>query len=185
MDNYNFSVDGLKYWDIGKGSYLSDGKAGMSSGKNITERLFSIFARANYAYQDKYLLSASIRHEGSSKFSADNRWANFWSASAGWRISKESFMKEVKWVDDLKVRFGYGVTGNNDFDASYMADMLGSDTYWMLPNGEWAYSFGKTQNVNRNLGWEEKKEWNLGVDYSLFGNRLYGKFDYFNVRSTI
>lgn len=60
-----------------------------------------------------------------------------------------------------------------------MADMLGSDTYWMLPNGEWAYSFGKTQNVNRNLGWEEKKEWNLGVDYSLFGNRLYGKFDYF------
>ena len=88
-------------------------------------------------------------------------------------------MKEVKWVDDLKVRFGYGVTGNNDFDASYMADMLGSDTYWMLPNGEWAYSFGKTQNVNRNLGWEEKKEWNLGVDYSLFGNRLYGKFDYF------
>lgn len=64
-------------------------------------------------------------HEGSSKFSADNRWANFWSASAGWRISKESFMKEVKWVDDLKVRFGYGVTGNNDFSASYMADMLG------------------------------------------------------------
>ena len=179
MDNYNFSVDGLKYWDIGKGSYLSDGKAGMSSGKNITERLFSVFARANYAYRDKYLLSASIRHEGSSKFSADNRWANFWSASAGWRISKENFMKEVKWVDDLKVRFGYGVTGNNDFDASYMADMLGSDTYWMLPNGEWAYSFGKTQNVNRNLGWEEKKEWNLGVDYSLFGNRLYGKFDYF------
>lgn len=179
MTNYNFSVDGVKYWDIGQGTYLSDGKASMGSGKDITERLFSVFARANYAYQDKYLLSASIRHEGSSKFAADNRWANFWSLNAGWRISNESFMQDVKWVNDLKVRFGYGVTGNNDFNASYMANMLGSDAFWMLPNGEWAKSYGKSQNVNQNLGWEEKKEWNLGLDYSLFNNRLYGKFDYF------
>ena len=179
MSNYNFAVDGVKFWDIGAGSYLSDGKAAMSSGKNITERLFSLFARANYSYQDKYLLQASIRHEGSSKFAADNRWANFWSVSAGWRISNEKFMEDIKWIDDLKVRFGYGVTGNNDFSASYMANMLGSDAYWMLPDGEWAYSYGKTQNVNQSLGWEEKKEWNLGLDFSLFDNRLYGKFDYY------
>lgn len=179
MSNYNFAVDGVKFWDIGAGSYLSDGKASMSSGKNITERLFSLFARANYSYQDKYLLQASIRHEGSSKFAADNRWANFWSVSAGWRISNEKFMEDIKWIDDLKVRFGYGVTGNNDFSASYMANMLGSDAYWMLPDGEWAYSYGKTQNVNQSLGWEEKKEWNLGLDFSLFDNRLYGKFDYY------
>lgn len=179
MSNYNFAVDGVKFWDIGAGSYLSDGKAAMSSGKNITERLFSLFARANYSYQDKYLLQASIRHEGSSKFAADNRWANFWSVSAGWRISNEKFMEDIKWVDDLKIRFGYGVTGNNDFSASYMANMLGSDTYWMLPDGEWAYSYGKTQNVNQSLGWEEKKEWNLGLDFSFFDNRLYGKFDYY------
>ncbi len=179
MDNYNFSVDGIKYWDIGQGSYLSDGKAGMSSNKSVTERLFSVFARANYSYQDKYMLSASIRHEGSSKFAADNRWANFWSASAGWRISNEEFMKDFEWLDDLKVRFGYGVTGNNDFDATYMANMLGSDTNWMMPNGTWAYSYGKSQNVNPNLGWEEKKEWNLGADYSFFNGRLYGKFDYY------
>lgn len=179
MSNYNFAVDGVKFWDIGAGSYLSDGKAAMSSGKNITERLFSLFARANYSYQDKYLLQASIRHEGSSKFAADNRWANFWSVSAGWRISNEKFIEDIKWIDDLKVRFGYGVTGNNDFSASYMANMLGSDTYWMLPDGEWAYSYGKTQNVNQSLGWEEKKEWNLGLDFSLFDNRLYGKFDYY------
>ena len=100
MDNYNFSVDGIKYWDIGQGSYLTDGKAGMSSGKSVTERLFSFFARANYSYQDKYMLSASIRHEGSSKFAADNRWANFWSATAGWRISNEEFMKDFDWLDD-------------------------------------------------------------------------------------
>lgn len=179
MTNYNFAVDGIKYWDIGKGSYLSDGKASMGSSKDITERLFSFFGRVNYSYQDKYMLAASIRHEGSSKFAEDKRWADFWSLSGGWRISNENFLKNVEWVNDLKVRFGYGVTGNNDFDASYMANMLGSDTYWMLPSGEWAYSYGKTQNVNQNLGWEEKKEWNLGLDYSFFDNRLYGKFDLF------
>ena len=179
MTNYNFSVDGIKYWDMNQGSYLSDGKAAMSSSKNITEKLFSVFARVNYSYNDKYMASASIRHEGSSKFAADNRWANFWSVTAGWRISNEDFMKDVSWVNDLKVRFGYGVTGNNDFSASYMANLLGSDTNWMLPNGTWAYSYGKTQNVNPNLGWEEKKEWDLGLDYSLFDGRLYGKFDYY------
>lgn len=179
MHNYNFSVDGIKYWNIGEGSYLSDGKASMSSSKNISEKLFSLFARVNYSYQDKYMASASIRHEGSSKFAANNRWANFWSATAGWRISNEDFMKDIEWIEDLKVRFGYGVTGNNDFSSSYMANMLGSDTNWMLPDGTWTYSYGKSQNVNPNLGWEEKKEWDLGVDYSLFDGRLYGKFDYY------
>lgn len=178
-ENYNFDVEGIKFWDLGKGSYLSDGKAGMGSGKNITERLFSLFARANYSYQDKYMVTASIRHEGSSKFAADNRWANFWSISGGWRISNEDFMKDYTWINDLKLRFGYGVTGNNDFSSSYMANTLGSDQYWMLPDGTWAYSYGKTQNINEALGWEEKKEWNIGVDYSFFNNRLYGKFDYY------
>lgn len=179
MSNYNFSVDGVKFWDIGQGTGLADGKASMSSGKDPSEKLFSLFARANYAFDDTYLLSASIRHEGSSKFASKNRWANFWSASAGWRISNEKFMKNISWVEDLKLRVGYGVTGNNNFSSSYMANMLGSDAFWYLPNGNWKKSYGKTQNVNPNLGWEEKKEWNLGIDYSLFGGRLYGKFDYF------
>ena len=60
-----------------------------------------------------------------------------------------------------------------------MSNMLGSDAFWYLPNGNWKKSYGKTQNVNPNLGWEEKKEWNFGIDYSLFGGRLYGNFDYF------
>ncbi|MGE4332477.1 MAG: SusC/RagA family TonB-linked outer membrane protein [Macellibacteroides sp.] len=177
MSNYNFTNDLIKYWNIGEGSYLSDGKAGMSSSKNITERLFSLFARVNYSYKDRYMLSGSIRREGSSKFAENKRWANFWALSGGWRISNEAFMENVTWVDDLKIRLGYGVTGNNDFSSTYMANMLGSDTYWMLPDGTWAYSYGKSQNVNPNLGWEEKKEWNLGLDYSLFKNRLYGKID--------
>ena len=179
MSNYNFSVDGVKFWDIGQGTGLADGKASMASGKDPSEKLFSLFARANYAFDDTYLLSASIRHEGSSKFASKNRWANFWSASAGWRISNEKFMKNISWVEDLKLRVGYGVTGNNNFSSSYMANMLGSDAFWYLPNGNWKKSYGKTQNVNPELGWEEKKEWNFGIDYSLFGGRLYGKFDYF------
>ena len=177
MTNYNFQVEGVKFWDIGKGSYLTDGKAAMSSAKDITERLFALYARANYSYKDKYMLSATLRHEGSSKFAADNRWGNFWAVSAGWRVSEESFMQDFDWLDDLKLRFGYGVTGNNDFSASYMANSLSSDAYWMLPNGGWAYTYGPTSNVNPGLGWEEKKEWNFGIDYTFFNNRLYGKFD--------
>lgn len=179
MTNYNFSVDGVKYWDIGKGSYLSDGKAAMSSHKDVTERLLALFARANYSYKGKYLLQASIRHEGSSKFAPDNRWATFFSASAGWRISNETFMEDISWINDLKIRAAYGEVGNNNFPATYMANLLGSDQNWMLPSGEWAYSYGKTQNVNANLGWESTKEWDFGLDYSLFGGRLYGKFDYY------
>ncbi len=175
--NYNFLVDNVKFWDLGKGTYLADGKAAMRSAKDITERLFAIYARANYSYQDKYMLSATIRHEGSSKFAADNRWGNFWAVSAGWRLSGEEFMKEFDWLSDLKFRFGYGVTGNNDFDASYMANTLSSDAYWMLPTGGWAYTYGPTSNVNPGLGWEEKKEWNVGIDYAFLNNRIYGKFD--------
>lgn len=179
VDNYDFSVDGIKYWDIGKGSYLSDGKAGMSSSKEVTQRNFAVFARANYSYQDKYMLQGTIRREGSTKFADDNRWATFWSLSGAWRISSEKFMDEVSWLDDLKVRASYGITGNQDFPATYMANLLGSDTYWMLPSGEWAYSYGKTQNINPDLGWEETKELDLGLDFSVLNGRLYGKFDWY------
>ena len=89
MENYNFQVEGIKYWDIGKGSYLTDGKAKMMSEKKITERLFALYARANYSYNDKYMITATLRHEGSSKFAAENRWGNFWALSGGWRVSNE------------------------------------------------------------------------------------------------
>ena len=184
MTNYDFSVDGIKYWNMGEGSYLSDGKASMSSSKNITEKLFAFFGRVNYSYQDKYMLGASYRREGSSKFAKDNRWGNFWAVNAGWRISNEAFMEDVEWVTDLKLRAGYGVTGNNDFSSSYSANLLGSDTRWMLPNGQWAYSYGKSQNINPNLGWEEKGEWNIGLDWALFNGRLHGKFDVFRRKIT-
>jgi TonB-linked SusC/RagA family outer membrane protein len=175
--NGNFTNDLVKFWNLGEGSRLKDGLAEMKSEKSITQRLLAGFARANYSYKDTYMASASVRREGSSKFAAKNRWGTFWSASAGWRLSNEDFIKNVSWVNDLKIRLAYGETGNEGFPADYAAKMYGSDTRWLLPGGTWAYSYGVTKNINDELGWEEKHEWNLGVDFSLFDNRLYGKFD--------
>ncbi|MGI6074605.1 MAG: SusC/RagA family TonB-linked outer membrane protein [Fermentimonas sp.] len=175
--NGNFTNDLVKFWNLGEGTRLTEGLAGMESSKGITERLLAYFARANYSYNDTYMATASIRREGSSKFASNNRWGTFWSISGGWRISNESFMKDIDWINDLKIRLAYGVTGNEGFSANYAARMYGSDTRWMMPAGNWAMSYGATTNLNDDLGWEEKHEWNVGLDFSLLDNRLYGKFD--------
>jgi len=177
MKNRDFTSDLVQFWDIGKGLYLADGKAEMNSKKEITERLMAYFGRLNYSYKDRYMATATIRREGSSKFAKNNQWGNFWALSGGWRISEENFMKGLDWVSELKLRLAYGVTGNNGFDAKYAATMYGSDKYWIMPSGEWAYTYGKTQNINPDLKWEEKTEWNFGIDYSFLNNRLYGKLD--------
>lgn len=180
MENGNFTNDLVQFWNIGEGKDLQSGEAYMSSTKNITEKLLAYFLRANYSYQDKYMLMATYRREGSSKFAVNNRWGNFWSVSGGWRISKESFARDYYWLDDLKIRLGYGVVGNNGFEADYAATLYESDQLWQLPDGSWANSYGKSKNVNKELKWEEQREWNLGIDYSFLGNRLYGKIDFFH-----
>ncbi|MDR0538027.1 MAG: TonB-dependent receptor [Tannerellaceae bacterium] len=175
--NGHFTNDLVKFWNLSEGARLKDGLAEMSSSKDITQRLLAYFARVNYSWKDTYMATASVRREGSSKFAAKNRWGTFWSVSAGWRLSREAFMEDATWVNDLKLRLAYGETGNEGFPADYAARMYGSDTRWMLPDGSWAYSYGVTKNINDVLGWEEKHEWNLGVDFSIFKDRLYGKFD--------
>jgi len=177
MENQNFTNDQVLYWNIGEGKDLRTGEAKMASSKNITEKLLAYFMRVNYTWQDKYMLMATYRREGSSKFAENNRWGNFWSVSSGWRLSNESFMQDYYWLDDLKIRLGYGVVGNNGFSADYAATMYSSDVQWQLPSGNWADSYGKGKNVNKDLKWEEQREWNFGVDYSLFNNRIYGKLD--------
>lgn len=176
MRNRDFPVNNTAIWDIGKGSYLTDGKASMASNKKPRERLISFFGRANYSYKDKYMMTASLRHEGSSKFGPNNKWGDFWSVSAGWRISEEAFMQYATFINDLKLRIGYGVVGNNGFSAGNSTRMYGSDAWWLL-DGKWVMGYGSKHNVNPDLKWEEKKEWNIGLDYSLLNNRLYGKFD--------
>jgi hypothetical protein len=180
MDNSGFSVEELKMWDMGNGTWIKDGKADMWSTKDITQKLLAYFFRANYSYRYTYTLSATLRPEASSKFAVNNRWGLFWSLGASWRLSNEAFLQNVTWLNDLNIRVGYGVTGNEGFDADYAATMYGSDSWTLMPNGTWAQSYGITRNINPNLGWEERHEFNIGVDYTLFSNRLRGKFDIYN-----
>lgn len=179
MTNANFTVDGIGPWDMGGGTDLSDGQASMSSDKDPRQRLMSLFARANYSYDDKYMATASYRREGSSKFGKNNRWGNFWSVSAGWRISREEFMRDLEWINDLKLRVGYGVTGNNDFGSGYTVRTYKSNDMYPT-NGIWQPGYGSTKNINPDLKWEEKSEINIGIDYSFLNNRIYGKFDWYH-----
>ena len=176
MSNYDFPVDGVGPWDMGVGSYLTDGRASMDSNKDPRERLLSMFGRANYSYKDRYMATVSFRREGSSKFGVNNRWGNFWAVSGGWRLSNEAFMRDVGWISDLKVRLGYGVTGNNGFGNGYTTRMYKANDMWPT-NGVWQPGYGSIRNINPDLKWEEKSELNFGLDFSLFNDRLWGKFD--------
>lgn len=181
--NADFTINGIGPWNLGEGLYLKDGKAGMGSYKSTDNKLISIFGRVNYSYRDKYMGSASYRREGSSKFGANNRWGNFWAVSAGWRLSEETFMERTRgWLNDLKIRLAYGVTGNNDFGTGMTVTRLVNDAGGWLneSTGKWLPSYGPGNNANPDLKWEEKKEFNVGVDFSLLDNRLWGKFDWYS-----
>jgi TonB-linked SusC/RagA family outer membrane protein len=185
MKNFGFDFDPVGVWNIGSGSYLnnpniSDPKPEMNSSKGITERLFAVFGRFHYSFKDRYIASATIRREGSSKFAVNNRWGNFWQLSAAWRLSEESFLKDVEPVNDLKLRVAYGVTGNEGFSATYGAVTYSpSSSKTMLPDGSWVSSYGTTRDINPDLKWEEKHEWNIGVDFELLNRRLFGKVDFY------
>ncbi len=174
MENAGFATDDIMYYK------MQDGDAGKAKMNVNSYRGFnalaSAFARANYNYKEKYLLSASIRAEGSSRFGKNNRWGWFPAASAGWRISGEDFMKDAKGVDDLKLRFGFGITGNNVGQNLASKELLGTGgTFWY--NGAWRRTYNVTQNANPDLKWERKFEYNLGIDFAFLDRRLYGSLD--------
>ncbi|MCL3782245.1 SusC/RagA family TonB-linked outer membrane protein [Prolixibacteraceae bacterium JC049] len=174
--NTDFPVDGIKGWDLNSGTYLSEGRAGMGSYKNPTEKLAAFFGRVNYSWQDKYLFSGSLRYEGSSKFAKGNRWGLFPAVSVGWRLSEETFMQDISFISDLKLRAGYGKTGNEGFGSGVGTRMYKSDTWWLV-NGVWMKTYGLAHNPNPQLQWETKTEVNIGVDFSLFKGKLTGKID--------
>lgn len=178
-ENKDFPNDGLTYNNMGTGEYAKEeGKVLMGSYKNDC-KLIAFFGRVSYDFDGKYMFTASLRHEGSSKFGVDNKWGNFPAVSAGWRISQESFMKDIKWINDLKLRADYGVTGNQDFGSyNSLNTMTGFGYYYY--NGKYFQVWGPSKNVNLDLKWEKGKNWNIGIDFSLFNNRVYGSFNYFN-----
>lgn len=178
-ENKDFPNDALGPDNLGSGEYVKDeGEVSMGSYKNDA-KLIAFFGRVSYDYDGKYLFTASLRHEGSSKFGANHKWGNFPAVSAGWRISQEKFMKNIKWISDLKIRGDYGVTGNQDFGSYKSLNTMTGFGYYIY-NGKYFQVWGPAKNVNPDLRWEKAKNWNIGIDFSLFKNRFYGSLNYFN-----
>ena len=181
VENKDFPNDGLGADNMGSGELAKEeGEVLMGSYKNDA-KLISFFGRVSYDYEGKYLFTASLRHEGSSKFGANHKWGAFPAVSAGWRISQESFMKDIEWINDLKIRGDYGVTGNQDFGSYNSLNTMSGFGYYFY-NGKYYQVWGPGKNVNPDLRWEKGKNWNVGIDFSLFNNRFYGSLNYFTRR---
>ena len=180
-ENKDFPNDGLSYDNLGTGEYAKEeGNVCLGSYRNDA-KLISFFGRVSYDYASRYYLTASLRHEGSSKFGASHKWGNFPAVSLGWRISEENFMKDVKWVNELKLRGDFGVTGNQDFSSYLSLNTMQGFGYYFY-NGKYFQVWGPSKNVNPDLHWEKGVNWNIGLDFSLFNNRLTGSINYFNRR---
>jgi len=145
-------------------------------------KLISFLGRAQYNYDSKYYLTVSARQDGSSKFGVNDQWGTFPSVSAAWRISNEKFMKNVSWVNELKLRGGFGFVGNQDAIGNYQSQLLYSanGNYYNAASGNYLPAYGPTQNANPNLQWERTEGTDVGFDYSLLNNRLSGTFSYFS-----
>ncbi|MBE7174342.1 MAG: SusC/RagA family TonB-linked outer membrane protein [Williamsia sp.] len=176
--NQGLPSDVLTYNNIGTGAYnLLVGQNGTGSYKNDS-KLIAFFGRLNYDYAKRYFLSASLRREGSSKFGFNNKWGNFPAASVGWAISNEKFFPVLPWLNNLKFRADYGETGNQDF-----GNYLSLDTYsgygYYLYNGTSYQVWGPSQNTNYDLRWEKAQNFNAGLDFDLFNNKINGSLNYY------
>lgn len=147
--------------------------------------LLSVLGRVNYNYDQKYLLTATFRRDGSSRFGLENKWGSFPSASVGWRIGQENFMKSVKSVSELKLRASYGLIGNNQIPDYASVGLINGSNY-ILGSGDGNVASGLAQSTLSNsiLGWEHAQELDLGLDLGLFKNRVNLTFDYYNKLTT-
>ena len=174
--NRNFPTDFFEYNNLGSGNYLKDGKAGMGSYKD-DNTLIGFFGRVSYGYDNKYNVLVSVRREGSSKFGANNKWGTFPSVSLGWTISNEEFMKSLTWLNNLKLRAGYGVTGvipGSSYES--LVRYTYGDSYF-YDNGIWNQGLAVASNPNPDLKWETSREINIGLDWSVLEDRLSGSID--------
>lgn len=150
-----------------------------------------ILSRVQYDYLEKYFVSASYRRDASSRFAPDHRWGNFFSVGLAWEIAKESFLKDVKWIDMLKLKASYGEQGNDAIGTDAGNAATSSSEGWFTPyadqyNATYAngYSLILKYKGNENLTWEKSKAYNIGVDFSLFKGRLTGTLEYFNRKTS-
>jgi len=160
---------------------LPDGYNPYSDFPHIKESLLiSAYGRIGYNYDEKYLFSASIRRDGSSKFGVNNRWATFPSISAAWRLTRESFMQDQQLFSELKLRAGYGVSGNQNIDPYRSIIMFGPRDGQFFYNGKWVNAYGVNQNENPDLKWESTSMFNVGLDFEILGGRIGGTIEYYN-----
>lgn len=165
--------------NIGLGGALKKGLASMGSRKR-DDKLIGFFGRISYSYDNKYNLLLSFRREGSSKFGDNNKWGSFPSISAGWTISNEAFMKNIEWLNNLKLRAGYGITGITPTDPYRAKTTYDFGSQYYYDNGEWLAGLVPASNPNPNLKWETSKELNIGADISIFNDRFSAAIDVYN-----
>ena len=152
------------------------------SGKS-REGLVSVFGRLSYNFKERYLFTGTLRADGSSKFAKGNQWGIFPSASAAWRISEEAFLEDVDFLDNLKLRVGYGTAGNNNVDNNMYATSYGSGHYGINGSDYITYVPGSTLG-NSNLKWEKTTTTNVGLDISVLGSRVNLSVDFYNNESS-
>ncbi|MGM9760061.1 MAG: SusC/RagA family TonB-linked outer membrane protein [Parabacteroides sp.] len=177
----NFAIASMGANSIQTGNDLKIGN--VTSSKN-EYKLISFFARAHYSFDERYMITATVRRDGSSKFGANHKWGWFPSVSAAWGISQEGFMKDVNWISDLKLRAGWGVTGNQDGLMPYKSLELYQAYGTYYDNGGSSTAFRITQNANPDLKWEETAMFNVGIDFSLFNGRLGGTVEYYSKKTS-
>ena len=150
-------------------------------------KLISFFGRVNYNYAGRYMFTATVRRDGSSVFGANHKWGTFPSASLAWRISDEKFMENTRsWLDNLKLRVGYGVTGNQSGVSAYKSIAVLSASgasYYDSASQTWKNSYVQAQNVNPDLKWESTAQWNVGLDFG-FINRIHGTLEWYHKKTS-
>jgi TonB-linked SusC/RagA family outer membrane protein len=178
----NFSNDYLTYNNIFLSNPSLLSQIGFDNTPISTLRLLSYYGRVQYQFKHRYLFQASLRKDGSSAFGVNNRWGYFPSVSGAWQIIEENFMKTLPVFSDLKLRVGYGVSGNSeDLDAFSSILVYGTPpgTSKFLYNGNITNAIGPVRNDNPNLKWESTATTNLGLDFGLFQDRITGSVDYY------
>lgn len=165
---------------------LGNGTSNINNSSSASENtLYSMFARVDYAFNDKYLLGATIRRDGSSRFGSEKRYGVFPSFSLGWRLSEEAFMKDINWLNDLKIKGSYGILGSqNNVDPANAFTLYGSgigSSYYDITGSNTSAKpgFYQTRNGNRNTSWERNIVSNFGLDASVLNNRLEFSLEYY------
>jgi len=171
----SFALADLTYYAIGTGDQTLNG---VSNGKqeNI---LISYLGRVNYSFMDRYLLTASLRADGSARFGPENKYGYFPSAALSWKMKQENFLKNVEAVSDLKLRASYGAIGNQP-NVNYLYLSTYSAGRDAVFNGDRVTSISPTRSANVFLQWESARQTDIGLDFSFFGSRLSGTADYYN-----